>query len=217
VINSGLTMAHLVEAVRDGRSDTDVVALEVGASAAQQGVPLHEVLNHVERAHAPDEPAFDVVRAVAVAWAETMLVHRADQSCEDPLTSLATVPYLRSRLTELCREADRSGRPPAAVAALVVVELSRTGGGHALEQSLRALEVAEVLRTVFTGEETVAQLSPRRFAVLARRDRVDVTTSTLLVHLLGRALGEDEPVRLWVEHLPGRAADLAPLLASLTE
>lgn len=217
MIDSGSTMAHLVDAVRDGRSDIDVVALEVGASAAQVGVPLHEVLDHVERAHAPARPDVDVVRTVAVAWAEAMLVRRADRSCEDPLTSLATVPYLRSRLAELRREAERAGRPLAAVAALVVVELGRTGRGHALEQSLHALEVAEVLRTAFTGEETVVQLSGRRFAVLARRDRVDVTTTPLVAHLLDRVLGEDEAVRLWVEHLPSREAYLGPLLASLTE
>jgi hypothetical protein len=34
------------------------------------GVPFHEVLDHVERAHAPAEPSFATVRAASLAWVE---------------------------------------------------------------------------------------------------------------------------------------------------
>lgn len=214
--SSGLNVTPLVHAVRDGRSDIDVVAHEVGASAAQLGVPLHEVMDHVERAYAPGEPAFGTVRAAAVAWAETTAHDHADRSCEDPLTSLATLPHLRSRLTEIYREAERAGPPVAESSTMLVVELSRPVRGHELEHALSALDVAEVLRTVFTGDETVARLSSRRFAALARRDRVDPTTTVLVARLLERVLGDAEPVRLWVEHLPAAPSGVPALLAALS-
>jgi hypothetical protein len=217
VFSSGLNVEPLVDAVRNGRPDIDVVAHEVGASAAQLGVPLHEVLDHVERAYAPAEPPFAVSRTTAVAWAERVLVALADISCDDPLTSLASVAYVRSRLAEVYRGAERDGRRATDTHALVVVELSRTGTGHELELALRALDVAHALRTIFAGDETIAQLSPRRFAALASRQRTDDLTITLLGLLLERALGDRDGTRLWVEHLPGSPDGIASVLAALSE
>ncbi|MFI5425492.1 hypothetical protein [Aeromicrobium sp. UC242_57] len=101
----------------------------MGASAAQLGVPLHEVLDHVERAYAPNEPAAAATRAAAVAWAERALIHHADIACEDPLTSLATVPYVRTRLAEIYRGAESVGRRATDSSALVVVELPAAVAG----------------------------------------------------------------------------------------
>lgn len=214
---SGMSFAPLRDAVREGRPDVVDVALEVGASAARLGVPLHEVLDHVERAYVPDEPSFAASRAAAVAWAEAALIRDADVACEDPLTTLATVPYLRSRLSEIYRGAASAGRRASETCVLVVAELPRTHVGHELEQSLRALEVAQVLRTVFAGEETVAQLSSRRFAVVARRERADDVTVALLGLLLERSVGEHGQPRLWVEQLPASIDGVAVVLAGLCE
>jgi len=217
MFSQGVNMDLLREAVRDGSSDVVGVAHEVGASAAQLGVPLHEVLDHVERAYAPDQPQFAATRAASVAWAEAALLRHADTSCEDPLTSLATVPYLRSRLGEIYRGAEQSGRRPGDTTALVVVELPRAGGGNGLELSLRALDVAEVLRMVFAGDETVAQLSVRRFGALVARERTDDVTTSLVRLLLDRAFAGRAQARLWVEHLPTSADGIAQVLAALAE
>lgn len=215
--SSGSNLDLLRDAVREGASDVVDVAHEVGASAAQWGVPLHEVLDHVERAFAPDQPSFAATRAAAVAWAERALVRHADISCEDPLTSLATVPYVRSRLTEIYRGAENVGGRASDSTAVVVVELPRSHVGHELELSLRALHVAEILRTVFAGDETVAQLTPRRFAALVARDRTDDITLSLLAMLLDRAVGEHGQSRLWVEQLPASVDGVAQVLAGLCE
>ncbi|HEX2821086.1 MAG TPA: hypothetical protein VHO07_13105 [Streptosporangiaceae bacterium] len=45
--------------------------------------------------------------------------------CEDPLSGLATVPYLRTRLGELYREAAQRGTSPADTHRLLVVSLPR--------------------------------------------------------------------------------------------
>jgi hypothetical protein len=207
----------LHDAVRDGRSDVVGVAHEVGASAAHLGVPLHEVLDLVERAFAPDAPDFRATREAAVAWAETAMLRDADLSCEDPLTSLATATHLRARLGEVHRAADRDRVPVAGRHVLVVVELPRTSSGHELELSLRALDLGEVLRSVFRGDETIAQLTPRRFAVLADRDHADDLTMALLGMLVARTTAHDGQARLWVEELPATSDGIAQVIASLCE
>lgn len=217
MFSSGLSVALLEQAVRDGRSDVADVAHEVGASAAHLGVPLHEVMDHVERAHGGREPAFSTARAAALAWAEQALIHRADVSCEDPLTSLATVPHMRARLAEIYRGAERDGDQVTDSKVLVVVELPRSGTGHELELSLRALDVAEALRAVFAGEETVAHVSSRRFAALVGREHADPLTLRLVAVLLERALGPDVQPRLWVEQLPTSADGVSRVLAGLSE
>lgn len=217
MFSSGLNVALLEQAVRDGRSDVADVAHGVGASAAQLGVPLHEVMDHVERAHGGREPAFATTRAAALAWADQTLIHRADISCEDPLTSLATVPHMRARLAEVYRGAERDGGGVTDTRVLVVVELPRTAVGHELELSLRALDVAEAMRAVFAGEETVAQVSPRRFAALVGRELADALTLRLVGMLLERALGPHVQPRLWVEQLPASADGVSRVLAGLSE
>jgi hypothetical protein len=207
----------LHDAVRDGGSDVVGVAHEVGASAAHLGVPLHEVLDLVERAFAPDAPDFRATREAAVAWAETARLRDADLSCEDPLTALATATHLRARLGEVHRAADRDGVPVPGRHVLVVVELPRTSSGHELELSLRALDLGEVLRSVFRGDETIAQLTPRRFAVLAGRDHADDLTMALLGMLVARTTAHDGRARLWVEELPATSDGIAQVIASLCE
>lgn len=216
MFNSGMSFVPLEHAVRDGRSDIAVVARGVGARAAQMGVPLHEVMDHVERAHAPDEPSFATVRAAALAWVEEALMHQVDTSCEHPLTTLSTVPHVRSRLGDVYRGAERDDVRAADAYALVVVELPRLDHGNELEQELRALEVAEAMRMVYAGDETIAQLSPRRFAVLAVIERTDAVTVRLLAMMLEQVLGDDSQVRLWVEHLPSSPDGIATMLAGLT-
>ncbi|MDR7086383.1 hypothetical protein J2X11_001222 [Aeromicrobium panaciterrae] len=211
-----MSFVPLEHAVRDGRSDIAVVARGVGARAAQMGVPLHEVMDHVERAHAPEEPPFATVRAAALAWVEEALVHQVDASCEHPLTALSTVPHVRSRLGDVYRGAERDGTRAADGYALVVVELPRLDPGNELEQELRSLEVAEAMRMVYAGDETIAQLSPRRFAALAGIERTDAVTVRLLAMMLEQVLGDESQARLWVEHLPSTSDGIATMLAGLT-
>jgi len=211
--------ALLDTAVQTGGPDALGVAHEVGASAARMGAPLHEVLDRVEWAHARigSELDYPVVRAVAVAWAEHIDLRAADLSCEDPLTSLASPEYLRSRLAEVYRGAARAGERAAHCHVLVVVELSLPPRGNALEASLRSIDVAEALRSVFAGDETVTGLTQRRFAVLARRATVDELTLHLLSIVLRRDLDESaRPIRTWVEELPDDEDDVRHLLAVLT-
>ena len=81
---------------------------------------------------------------------------------------------------------------------------------------MQALDVAEAMRQVFSGEETIARVSSRRFAALVDRERTDPVTISLLGLVLERALGDVQP-RLWVEHLPGTPDGIVWMLAALAE
>lgn len=174
----------LTHAVRDGKADVDAAARVVGACAAADGAPLGEVMDVVERAF-DGEPEHRVVRAASLAWADHTLgrVHAA--GCEDPLTSLSTVPHLHSRLTDVYRAAAVEGRRPNGHV-LVVVELAGARPASSLGRSVEVLEVGQVLRTVFPGEETVARVATDRCVVLTTRERADATTLALIGVLLGR-------------------------------
>jgi hypothetical protein len=214
VDETGRAAALLEAAVRDGRDDVDAVAHEVGASAAADGSPLHEVIDLVERAFDGD-PRHASVRAACLGWAEGALGRTHGAGCEDPLTSLSTVPHLHSRLGDVYRAAAVEEQRAGAGHVLVVVELTGRRPASGLEASLAALEVGQVLRSVFPGGETVARVGTARFAVLAARERADATTLALVGVLLGRTpVGASAP-RLWVEELPPSVDDLPAVLQGL--
>ncbi len=210
----GMSYLELDDAVRAGRVDAVDVAHEVGASAASLGVPLHEVLDRVARAFGGLEPSFAMVRGVAVSWAETDRLLQLEMSCEDPLTQLSTLPHLRHALDGLYRAAVRDDTTVSDRHALVVVELPRQSDA-VLEQALHAVDVSQALRTVFPGDEVVAQLSPRRFCVLADRDRLDQPTLNLVTILLRRTFASPPP-RVWMEMLPPVGQDVTWVLDALT-
>ena len=191
------------------------VAHEVGASAADQGAPLHEVLDLVERAYG-GTPEHRVVRAASLAWSERVTEHAHGITCEDELTGLATTGHLRSRLAEIHREADMAGVRVADTHVLVGVQLVAGLGASSLERALHALEVSEVLREVFPGEETIARINERCFVVLVRRDRADAMTLALVRLLVQRTSAGVPSPRLWVEELPGDYEDSVRVVAELS-
>lgn len=204
------------EALESGHADIASVAHVVGASAAQLGSPLQEVLDLLERAYADHGaiPEYDVVKAMSVAWSEEALVHRHQESCEDPLTALSTMAHLRARLGDVYRGAERDGVRANDVHALVVVELPSVRG-NPLSHSLAMLEAADAIRTVYSGDETIAQVGPRRAVALVERARTDRANLGLLQVLIKcRHDGDAEP-RLWIEDLPRHAAGIGWLLHEL--
>ena len=153
--------------------------------------------------------------ALAVSWSEATLSHHYQVSCEDPLTALSSLAHLRSRLGDLYRGAERDGLAARESHALVVVELAAPESANLLNGSLAMLEVSDTMRTVYSGDETIAQLGPRRAAALVARNRTDRSTLELLRILVRRqSSGAAEP-RLWIESLPCNAAGIGWLLAEV--
>jgi hypothetical protein len=102
----------------------------------------------------PGDPPLHLVCRLAEGWAEEGLAQLVQDGCEDPLSGLATVPYLRTRLAEVYREAAESGTSPARTHRLLVV-----GFPHRPDPWRRmalAILVGHDLRATFPGGETLS-------------------------------------------------------------
>jgi hypothetical protein len=175
----------------------------VGRRAARSGVDLGVALDRLRAtaAHAHgQEPTYDAVRALCVAWAdETLgLVNRV--SCEEAVTGLATPAHLQARL----REAYRSGE--SAALALVVVDLvgpaGRTGATiDVVSGAYRDLQVVERSRLALGGGLVVCRACEGRWLLLVRRTPALGGEVGDAVTLVEDVTGAGR-VRAWIEGLP---------------
>ena len=156
----------------------------LGRARAEAGAGLDETLTDLAALHAvltnadvrdgliatdPNAAPTPLVRAVALVWAEASLGELRNAETTENLTNLATLAYLRTRLGEVYRQAVRLGVPAAETHALLVVTLDLsavTGWARLMAMVL----VADALREIFDGGESIALLGPSVAAVLSERD-----------------------------------------------
>lgn len=199
-------------------ADTRPACAVVGRDVARDGAALGEALDGLRTTFdlvLGVEPDFASVEALSVAWSEATLEFLHDLSCEDPLTGLASLAHLRTRIDEIYREAEQTGESVARSHALVVVEMSAVDAArraeHQFTRALHLVQVAEMMRAVFAGGETIARLGVDRAAIVVRRLPQLGTSVAMLRELLGDLdLGTTE-TRVWIEGLPA-GADSAPRL-----
>jgi hypothetical protein len=185
-------------------------AQEIGRIAAGDGASLDDVLTDValtyQSVSAGGEPAFEVVRAVSTAWADASLRFLHAVSCEDPLTGLASLAHVRSKILETYREQARTGTPEA-THALVVVELDGdwTPASH-FDLVLRLVDIAEFMRKVYTGDESIGRLTAGRACAVVRRDeRLGASVTTLRTLLKDWKAEGGVATKVWIEGLPTTA------------
>jgi hypothetical protein len=190
----------------------------VGRDVAQDGASMGEALAGLRTTYAmvaSGEPPFEATEALAVAWSEASLQYLHQLSCEDPLTGLASLAHVRTRLSEIYRESENNGRTPQSLYSLVVVELREPAIAHALEHKftrvLRLVELSEAIRTVFSGGETIGRLGLHRAVVVVRRNVSLGASVALLDDFLGDLDFGDAQTRVWIEGLPA-SDDAAALL-----
>lgn len=210
----------VAEALVAGRSPVAACAV-VGRDQARDGVSLGETLSGLVATYTVVEagvPDFAATEALSVAWSEATLDFLHDVSCEDPLTGLASAPHLRARLAEVYRGADLAGASIRTTHALVVVDVPRRSGGlleaPSFGRALGLAAVAEVLREVFAGDETVARLGSDRVAALVRRSDT-LGESVARVRATLERLPLPAHAGVWIEGLPGQRELAVRLLAEL--
>lgn len=184
----------------------------VGRDLARDGVELSEALHGLRRTYqvlARREPDFAATEAISVAWSEETLAFIHQVSCENPLTGLATLAHLRTRVTEILRAAEDG----LDATEHVVVVIDRTGVDP-VAASLGLARVADRARLVFTGGETMAEVGPRRLLVLAPRHESLGNRVAALRELLGKH-PQDADVRIWIEGLPAAFPAAIALLDEL--
>jgi hypothetical protein len=228
-LSSTLTSDDLVPTGFEALSDaldgagvvTEVVA-EIGRRAARDGEPIDELLAGLASTYQSvggvlAEPPFEVVRALTGAWADASLRYLHAVSCEDPLTGLASLAHVRTRILEIYRESGRTGTPTPPHYALLVVELKWPGQESLpFDRLLRLIDIAEIIRTVYDGEETVGQLSGNRAVAIVRRDeRIGDSIAGLLGLLQEWQDRTTIGTRLWIEGLPASSDAVEVLLDEL--
>jgi hypothetical protein len=105
-----------------------------------------------------------LIRAIAEGWVEESLDQLAQGGCEDPLSGLATVAHLRTRL--VYREAEHCGTSPADTHRLLVVRLSRRPDPW--RRMALAIGVGHDLRAAFPDGETLSMAKPGSAIALVR-------------------------------------------------
>ncbi|GAA4370610.1 hypothetical protein GCM10023146_18990 [Nocardioides caricicola] len=186
-------------------SGTSSACEVAGAALARDGLSLAEALDQLAETSAlvrGDEPTYYEVRALSVAWSEATLGYLHSLSCDDPLTGLASLAHLRSRVSEVYR-----GSAPAEHA-LVVVAAPEHEHDDVLTRSMRVARVGDTARTVFPGPETIGHVGAGRVVVLTGRDDRMARRVGLLREMV--------EARVWIEGLPETDAGAAALLDELT-
>ena len=203
-------------------ADVTAACSVVGRDVARDGAALGEALSGLRTTYElvlGEPPAFDAAQALSVAWSDATLEYLHDLSCEDPLTGLASLAHVRTRLDEIYREAELTDVGVAGSHALVIVELcfrESTGGpARHFTRALRLVQVTEAVRAVYSGGQTIGRLGLDRAVALVPRT-VDLGTSVGLLRefLDDLDLGEVD-VRVWIEGLPRSAGSATLLLDEL--
>jgi hypothetical protein len=166
------------------RVDVCEALADLARARAQSGAGLDETLVDLAALHAvvsdpatmdglisadPDATPAKLLRVAALAWVDESFGELTAARTTHGLTGLATQAYLRVRLGEVYREAERSGVavPRSHVLLVVTLDLADVLGWPRL---MAMVLVADVLREVFNGGESSAVLGPSVAVVLAGRE-----------------------------------------------
>ncbi len=199
----------------------------VGRDVARDGAALGEALSGLRTTYRlvlGQDPDFGAAEALSLAWSEATLEYLHDLSCEDPLTGLTSLAHVRTRLAELYRDAELTDVSLRHSHALVVVELTRrhglspaasSMGDHHFTRALRMVQVAEAVRSVYSGGQTIGRLGPHRAVVVLARDAELGQSVALLRDFLGDLDLGPTDVRVWIEGLPSTAESATRLLDEL--
>lgn len=200
------------------RTDVSASCSVVGRDVARDGASLGEALSGLRATYVlvvGTDPPFEATQALSVAWSDAALEYLHDLSCEDPLTGLASLAHVRTRLDEIYRESELTDVSVATSHALVLVELSFRAPvgvpGHHFTRALRLVQVTEAMRAVYSGGQTLGRVGmDRAGAVVPRTPDLGISVGLLREYLSDLDLGGTD-VRVWIEGLPA-SADSATLL-----
>jgi hypothetical protein len=134
----------------------------------------------------------------------------SDATCEDPLTGLVSLAFLRTRLGEIYREARQCGTCVADTHRLVVTELP-----HRLDPWDRLsaiILISNDLRATFPGGETLSLAGSSRAIALVRA----VPELAFRATGLRRSLSEAHGARLRLIKPPAQHAEALRLLDGLS-
>ena len=219
--------------LRGGKPEIPLAGLARARAAA--GAGLAEVLTDLAALHAvlsaPDatdgfiSPDIDatptrLLRVSALAWADVAMDQLATIEVVDPLTGLPTVAYLRTRLGEIYRAAEAHGHRAGDDYTLLVVSLDLTAV-NGWPRVTGMILLAEALRSVLDGGESLATLGPSTLAAVLPRDGAIAAKAVGLRRALHERLSVDSQFdemagpRIRLVRLPGTHESACELLTRL--
>ena len=148
-----------------------------------------------------------VTDSVTFGWVDRFLDRMFATPCVDPLTELAPLSYLASRVDEITAEARFLGEDPEQSATLVVVRTEPAI--DAIERETHMITIQVALRTAFRAGETLARIGPNVATALVRRDRANLPYSLATLRgELDRAVSERRlsTASAWLEPMPSDRA-----------
>lgn len=218
-----------VEAVSEfvAAGDDPVPALEaLGRARAEAGVGLPETLADV-RCLVETSPcsldAWNAASSAAQGWADGAAMAASPAPIMDPVTDLATMPYLVVRLREVYAQAAADGKCVSKTHALLIAETAVTCPDP-WQRLRRGAILGDVLRRVFSAGEppiSLGSCSGAAIILVARGPLLGAQIHKLRRQLerdlepLQRQLAARHPVRLWVEALPTSYQSARHLLTDL--
>ncbi|MCP3014984.1 hypothetical protein NGM33_16765 [Nocardiopsis dassonvillei] len=182
----------------------------LGGARARSGVGIGQSLDDLSAFTSVAgwrSPPPVLVRALAEGWADA---GRGWQTCQDPLTGLATAEYLRTRLGELYRHTG-GGAPPASGHRLVVVALDP--GIDPWRRTARLIVLGHELRGFFTRGESVCLLARGRIAVVAP-ESADLDRE---LDALRRGTCWEHGAAVWTVPLPASHGEALSLVGGLED
>lgn len=205
----------VAEAALPGASAADLAHAcgSLGRARAKAGVGIAAAIADLTALHTVldrGSPPLHLVSSIAEGWAEEGLTRESHGQCEDPLTGLTTLSYLRTRLAELYREADQLDISPARTHRLIVISpLPRTDPWSRMAGAIR---LGHDLRTAFPGGETLAQVPGPGAGIALVRVRWDLPARYAeLCHAVQLTCG----ARSRISPLPAMLPEALHLLAEL--
>lgn len=222
--HAGQGVPHGFDAVAEALSSgagpdrIDAACHVLGRTLALDGASLQEAASGLRttwRSVRDADPTHEALTTMLVSWSDTTLSYLHQLSCEDPMTGLASLAHVRSRVSEVYRAASRDGLGGSHV--LVVCELTEPPRAVAGDHFTRAMHLArlgDTARTVFAGPETIGRVGSRRIVIVATRDE-RLATRVRLVRTLTSELEVAGSVRVWIEGLPDTEAAATTVLDEL--
>ncbi|WP_082660002.1 hypothetical protein [Cellulomonas sp. B6] len=206
------------------QGDPSAAAWDLGRARGEHGVGVGEALDDLVclyRSTGLPSPPTAAVRALTEGWSDAQAALMVTGACTDPETGLPTQQYLAVRLEETYLATGRRDEDPTRVHGLAVVDVA---AGHVtgLLRAARSAAVGAALRDAFGAGHPMATLGGGVFAVLTRAgDDADERIAALREGVARRCEDVDvrvstrQPVRVWVEPLPGTHAGAVQRLAQL--
>lgn len=212
----------IVESLADGTSPLPACE-RLGLARAHSGCGLTETIDDLMCliASPAGPPAAEALRALCTGWVEGQAAPRSAELFHDPETGLRTADYLAARLDEVYGTASRRGTSAHETHALVVVDV---GLDHVSpwQRIARSASMGRTLTDAFGDGHPMAAIGGGTFVSLVELDDDLPATLDDLRILIKQDAGDlgvstilRQPPRVWLENLPGTAAEAADLLDRL--